>query len=176
MDAFEKSAMARNAVVVLWSDHGWHLGEKMHWRKFTLWEEATHNVLMMKAPGVSVAGGRCDRTVSLMDVFPTLTDVCGLPSKKECEGVSLRALLVNPKAKWDRPAVTTYGRENHAVRSERWRYIRYSDGTEELYDREKDPMEWKNLAGDPKLSGVKAEHGKWLPTVNATEIPSRGKG
>ena len=176
LDAFGKSAVAKDAVVVLWSDHGWHLGEKLHWRKFTLWEEATHNVLMMKAPGVSVAGGRCDRPVSLMDVFPTLSDLCGLPAKKECEGVSLRALLVNPKAKWDRPALTTYGKANHAVRSEKWRYIRYSDGTEELYDREKDPMEWKNLASDPRMAPVKAEHGKWLPKVNATEIPSRGNG
>ncbi len=176
LDAFGKSPLAKNTVIALWSDHGWHLGEKLHWRKFTLWEEATHNVLMMKVPGLTVAGGRCDRPVSLMDVFPTLTDVCGLPPKKECEGVSLRPLLKDPKAKWARPAVTTFGKANHAVRSERWRYIRYSDGTEELYDRQADPMEWKNLAGDPKLAAVKAEHGKWLPKVNAAEIPSRGNG
>ncbi|MBL8238070.1 MAG: sulfatase [Bryobacterales bacterium] len=176
LDAFGKSPLAKNTVVALWSDHGWHLGEKLHWRKFTLWEEATHNVLMMKVPGLTAAGGRCDRTVSLMDVFPTLTDICGLPAKKECEGVSLRPLLKDPKAKWDRPAVTTFGKGNHAVRSEHWRYIRYSDGTEELYDRRADPMEWKNLAGDAKLGAVKADHAKWLPKVNAAEIPSRGNG
>ena len=176
LDAFAKSDLAKNAIVVLWSDHGWHLGEKLHWRKFSLWEEATHNVLMVKAPGVTSTGGRCDRTVSLMDVFPTLADLCGLPAKKECEGVSLRPLLANPKASWDRAALTTYGKDNHAVRTERWRYIRYSDGTEELYDRRQDPMEWKNLAADPNLAAVKADHAKWLPKVNAAEIPTRGGG
>jgi len=176
LDAFEKSPLAKNTVVCLWSDHGWHLGEKLHWRKFSLWEEATHNVLMMKVPGVTKAGGRCDRPVSLMDVFPTLADVCGVPAKKECEGVSLRPLLADPKAKWDRPAVTTFGKDNHSVRSERWRYIRYADGGEELYDRSKDPLEWKNLAGEASLAGVKADLGKWLPRVNAAEIAARGNG
>lgn len=173
LDALEKSPIAKNSIVLLWSDHGWHLGEKLHWRKFTLWEEATHNVLMMKVPGLTQSGGRCDRTVSLMDVFPTLTDVCGLPAKKECEGVSLRPLLANPKANWDRPALTTFGKENHAVRSDHWRYIRYKDGTEELYDRDKDPMEWKNLAADPQYKAVKAEHAKWLPKTNAVEVPAK---
>jgi arylsulfatase A-like enzyme len=174
LDAFQKSPLHENTIVLLWSDHGWHLGEKLHWRKFTLWEEATHNVLMMKVPGLTRPGGRCDRTVSLMDIFPTMTDICGLPPKKGCEGVSLRPLLANPKAKWDRPALTTYGKGNHAVRSDGWRYIRYSDGTEELYDRAKDPLEWKNLAGDPKYAGVKTAHAKWLPAVNAEEIPGKG--
>lgn len=176
LDAFEKSPLAKNAVVLLWSDHGWHLGEKLHWRKFSLWEEATHNVLMMKVPGLTAPGGRCDRTVSLMDVFPTLTDICGLPPKKECEGVSLRPLLANPKAKWDRAALTTYGRANHSVRTERWRYIRYSDGTEELYDRAQDPLEWKNLAGEPKYASVKKEHARWLPQTDAPEIAARPGG
>ncbi len=176
LDAFEKSPLAANTVVVLWSDHGWHLGEKLHWRKFTLWEEATRNVLMVRAPGVTRPGARCDRPASLMDVFPTLTDLCGIPAKKECEGISLRPLLVNPNAKWDRPAVTTFGRNNHAVRSERWRYIRYSDGTEELYDRRRDPQEWKNLAADPKLAAVKTAHAQWIPTVNADELSNRGNG
>lgn len=176
LDGFEKSPLAANTVVVLWSDHGWHLGEKLHWRKFSLWEEATHNVLMMRAPGVTKAGTRCDRAVSLMDVFPTLTDLCGLPSNKACEGVSLKPLLDNPAAKWDRPALTTFGRNNHSVRSEKWRYIRYSDGTEELYDRDRDPLEWKNLAGDAKMAGVKQELAKWLPTVNAPDSPARKGG
>jgi arylsulfatase A-like enzyme len=173
LDGFDKSPLAANTVVVLWSDHGWHLGEKLHWRKFSLWEEATHNVLMFKAPGVTKAGTRCDRAVSLMDVFPTLTDLCGVPANKVCEGVSLKPLLANPAAKWDRPALTTYGRNNHSLRSEKWRYIRYSDGTEELYDREKDPLEWKNLAGEAAHAKVKQELAKWLPTVNAPDAPSR---
>jgi len=172
LDGFEKSPLAANTVICLWSDHGWHLGEKLHWRKFSLWEEATHNVLMMKVPGLTQPG-RCDRPVGLIDVFPTLADVCGLPAKAECEGRSLRPLLSNPKAKWDRPVLTTYGRNNHSIRSEDWRYIRYSDGGEELYDRKNDPLEWKNLASDPKFASVKADHIRWLPKVNAGEPGSQ---
>jgi arylsulfatase A-like enzyme len=176
LDGLDRSPYANNTAVVLWSDHGWHLGEKLHWRKFTLWEEATHNVLMMSVPGLTKAGSRCDRTVSLLDVFPTLTDVCGLSAKKECEGVSLRPLLKDPKTAWERGALTTYGRNNHAIRTEKWRYIRYSDGGEELYDRDRDPMEWKNLAADPQFAKIKQDLAKWLPRENAAEVGSRKKG
>ncbi len=134
VDALEAGPHADNTVIVLWSDHGWHLGEKLHWRKFALWEEATRNVLALVAPMVTKPGGRCARTVNLMDLYPTLIDLCGLPRKDGLEGMSLTPLLSNPSAHWDRPSVTTYLRGNHSVRSERWRYIRYSDGTEELYD------------------------------------------
>jgi len=85
--------------------------------------------------------------------------------------VSLRPLLGDPNAKWDRPALTTHGRLNHTVRSEKWRYIRYSDGGEELYDREKDPLEWTNLAAKPQLAKVKAELAAWLPKTNAADTP-----
>lgn len=172
LDAYEKSPFKQNSIIVLWSDHGWHLGEKLHWRKFSLWEEATHNVLMVVAPGVTKPGSRCDRTVSLMDVYPTLVDLCGLPRRAGLEGVSLRPLLADAKAKWDRPAVTTYFRNNHSVRSEEWRYIRYEDGTEELYDRKQDPLEWKNLAADPKLAAVKQKLAQWLPTINVEDVPA----
>jgi arylsulfatase A-like enzyme len=170
LDAYDKSAFKQNSVIVLWSDHGWHLGEKLHWRKFSLWEEATHNVLMVVAPGLTKPGSRCDRTVSLMDIYPTLVDLCGLPPRAGLEGVSLRPLLANAKAAWDRPAVTTYFRNNHSVRTEEWRYIRYEDGTEELYDRKKDPLEWKNLAADAKLAPVKQKLAQWLPTTNVEGI------
>jgi arylsulfatase A-like enzyme len=170
LDAYDKSAFKQNSVIVLWSDHGWHLGEKLHWRKFSLWEEATHNVLMVVAPGLTKPGSRCDRTVSLMDIYPTLVDLCGLPPRAGLEGVSLRPLLANAKAAWDRPAVTTYFRNNHSVRTEEWRYIRYEDGTEELYDRKKDPLEWKNLAAEPKLEPVKQKLAQWLPTTNVEGI------
>lgn len=172
LDAYEKSPFKQSSLIVLWSDHGWHLGEKLHWRKFSLWEEATHNVLMVVAPGVTKPGSRCDRTVSLMDIYPTLVDLCGLPSRAGLEGVSLRPLLADAKAKWDRPALTTYFRNNHSVRSEEWRYIRYEDGTEELYDRKKDPLEWKNLAADPKLAAVKQKLAQWLPTTNVEDVPT----
>ena len=90
-----------------------------------------------------------------------------MPIRESLEGVSLRPLLQNPDAEWDRPALTTHGRNNHALRSERWRYIRYADGTEELYDHEADPLEWTNLAGDPQYDDVKKELSEWFPEVNA---------
>ncbi|HOZ48564.1 MAG TPA: sulfatase [Candidatus Hydrogenedentes bacterium] len=176
MDAFERSPHADNTIVVLWGDHGWHLGEKLHWRKFTLWEEATRNPFMMVVPGVTKPGGRCDRTVSLMDVYPTLVDLCGLDACGPQAGVTLRPLLENPQAEWDRPALTTYGRNNHSVRSEQWRYIRYHDGTEELYDHAKDPMEWTNLAGREDLAAVKKDLAQWFPSINAEDARSIGGG
>jgi len=171
LDAFDKSAYADNTIIVLWSDHGWHLGEKLHWRKFSLWEEATHNVLMMVAPGLTKPNRRCSRPVTMLDIYPTLIDLCGLTPKKTLEGKSLLPLLKNPKAKWDRPALTTHGRNNHSLRTERFRYIRYSDGTEELYDRKKDEMEWTNLAEDPKHANTKKQLAKWLPKTNVPDSP-----
>jgi arylsulfatase A-like enzyme len=171
LDALETSAYAANTIVVLWSDHGWHLGEKLHWRKFALWEEATRNVFIVSAPGVTKAGTRCDRTVSAMDIYPMLIDLCGLTAKPGLEGVSIMPLLKNPSAKWEHPAITTYERGNHSVRNERWRYIRYHDGTEELYDHDTDQMEWTNLAGKPQYAKVKQELAKWLPKTDAQDSP-----
>ncbi|MFN3322477.1 MAG: sulfatase [Bryobacteraceae bacterium] len=175
IDAFDGSPIARNTVVVLWSDHGWHLGEKLHWRKFSLWEESTRNVLTIVAPGVSKPGGRCGRTVSLIDIYPTLIDVCGLPARRGLEGANLTPLLRNPAAAWNRPALTTFNRNNHSVRSERWRYTRYDDGTEELYDHQSDPMEWNNLASKPEHAAVKRDLARWIPKVNAPDsVRERG--
>ena len=171
VDAFYESPYADNTIIVLWSDHGWHLGEKLHWRKFALWEEATHNVLMVVAPGITRPGQRCSRPVTMLDVYPTLIDLCNLAGKEELEGRSLLPLLKEPKAEWERPALTTHGRNNHSLRSERWRYIRYSDGTEELYDHDKDPLEWKNLAGDSEYDRVKNRLTKWLPKTNVPDSP-----
>ncbi|HUQ93802.1 MAG TPA: sulfatase [Bryobacteraceae bacterium] len=166
LDALDQSEYRDNTTIILWSDHGWHLGEKLHWRKFALWEEATHNVLMIAAPGVTKPGGRCERPVSLLDVYPTLLELQGLPAKPGLEGVTLVPLLRNPAAVWDRPAVTTFGLKNHSVRGERFRYIRYSDGGEELYDHKVDDLEWHNLAADPRYEIIKRDLSRWLPTVN----------
>ena len=171
INALEKSAYADNTVIILWSDHGWHLGEKLHWRKFALWEEATHNVLMVVAPGVTQPGQRCSRPVSMIDIYPTLIELCNLAPKKELEGKSLLPLLKNPEAKWDRPALTTHGRNNHSLRSQRFRYIRYSDGTEEFYDPDKDALEWNNLANERKYAETKKKLAKWLPQTNVPEMP-----
>jgi len=176
IDALDKSPNKDNTIVVLWGDHGWHLGEKQHWRKFTLWEEATRAPLIFVAPGVTKPESVCNRTVDFMGIYPTLCDLCGLPVPGHVQGKSLKPLLANPEAPWDQPALTTYMFNNHAVRSERWRYIRYNDGSEELYDEDKDPMEWTNVAARPELAAVKAELARFLPATNAPDAGPRNGG
>lgn len=171
LDVLDQSSYRDNTIIVLWGDHGWHLGEKHHWRKFALWEEATRTPLILVAPGVTKAGSVCERPMDFMHIYPTVAELCGLPVGSHLEGVSFVPLLKDPKAPWERPAVMTHGRNNHAVRSERWRYIRYADGSEELYDHQSDPMEWKNLATDPKHTKIKAELAAWLPKTNAPDAP-----
>jgi arylsulfatase A-like enzyme len=127
-------------------------------------------------PNTTKAGGVCDRPVDLMSVYPTLCGLCGLPKPKHVEGEDLRPLLADPKARWDKAALTTFHKDNHAVRTEKWRYIRYADGGEELYDHDADPYEWANLAGDPKFAEVKKELQKHLPTVNKPELPRGNAG
>jgi len=170
LDALDQSPYADDTAIVLWSDHGWHLGEKLHWRKFTPWEEATHNPLIMVAPGVTTPGSRCSRAVSLLDIYPTLMHLFGFDPPGNLDGQNLASLLSNPEAERLRPVLTTVGKNNHALRSERWRYIRYEDGTEELYDHENDDLEWHNLADDPAYADIKIELANWLPEVNADEI------
>ena len=169
LDALDASEYRDNTIIVLWSDHGWHLGEKLHWKKFSLWEEATHNLLMITAPGVTRANTRCDQPVSLIDIYPTLVELCGLTPNEALQGQSLVRFLKNPGDTWERPALSTCGRLNHSLRTKRWRYIRYKDGTEELYDRDADPMEWTNLlwgSPDPEHRAIADDLAKWLPTVN----------
>ncbi|QDV39442.1 sulfatase [Tautonia plasticadhaerens] len=171
LDALDASGHRDDTIIVFWGDHGWHLGEKEHWRKFALWEEATRVPLIVVAPGVTGPNGRSERTVSLLDLYPTLIDLCDLPLRPGLEGEGLTPLLRDPAASWDRPVVTTHGRGNHAVRSERWRYIRYADGSEELYDHEADPREWTNLADDPRWQAVTAELAESLPKTDAPDAP-----
>lgn len=175
VDALNKSKYKDNTIIVLFGDHGWHLGEKEHWRKFALWEEATRVPFIIVAPGLTKANTAVNRTVSLMDIYPTLIDLCKLPAKSGLEGNSIVPLLKNPEATWNHPSVTTHGLGNHSVRNERYRYIVYEDGTEELYDHDTDPQEWKNLANDPKYASVKKELIVFLPKVNAPNAP-RHKG
>jgi arylsulfatase A-like enzyme len=172
LDALAASPQRDNTIIVLWSDHGWHLGEKQHWHKFTLWEESTRAPLLWVVPGVTRPGGVCARTVDFTHIFPTLCDFAGLPAPARLDGVSIRPLLANPSAAWSTPAVTTYKFGNHAVRSERWRYIRYANGDEELYDHEADPLEWKNLAGEAQFASVKTELAQWLPKKNQPTFAS----
>lgn len=167
----DSSRYSRNTIIVLWGDHGWHLGEKHHWRKFSLWEEACRAPLMIIAPGVTSAGSKCGRTVDFVDVYPTLSDLCGLPVGNHLDGESIVPLLKNPDQEWNHPAITSHGRLNDSVRTERWRLIRYRDGSEELYDHDNDPMEWKNLAGQEEFTKVARELAAWLPKKHAPTAP-----
>ncbi len=178
IDALDAGPHKDNTIIVLWTDHGWHLGEKEHWRKFALWHRATRTPMMISVPeGVtglpsgSAQGKQCRQATSLMDIYPTLIDLCGLTPKKEIAGKSLVPLLKNPDKKTGRAIVTTHGRNNHAIRDERWRYIRYADGSEELYDHKSDPNEWTNIAADPRHSQTKKRLAGFLPQTNVPDAP-----
>ncbi len=168
MDALEKSPYANNTIVIFWGDHGWHLGEKRHWSKSTLWEESTRAPLLAMVPGMKPA--RIDQPVSFLDIYPTLVELAGLPENDRLEGQSLVPLMHNPELEWRRPALTTHGKNNHTLRSQRWRYTHYADGGEELYDHQSDPMEWNNLAGDPEFTAVKERMQQYLPSSNADDV------
>jgi arylsulfatase A-like enzyme len=170
LDALDKSPDRDNTIVVLWGDHGWHLGEKHHWRKFALWEEATRAPLLWVVPGVTKPNTVTGRTIDFMSIYPTLCDLCGIPTPTHVQGKSVRDLLANPSAAHDEPALTTYLPSNHAVRNEGWRYIRYKDGGEELYDETRDPNEWTNLADAPEQKARKADMARWMPTTDKPEV------
>lgn len=161
LDSLKQSPHSNNTIVVLWSDHGWHLGEKGHWHKSTLWEAATRVPLIICSPRSTPS--RCDQPVNLLDLFPTLNELCGTEPIHGLDGTSLVPLLKNVDADWDRPSVIEFQRGNAAVRSARYRYIRYRNGGEELYDHQADPHEWHNLAGQVELNDVQRDHARWLP-------------
>jgi arylsulfatase A-like enzyme len=175
LDALEKSAYKDNTIVCLWSDHGWSLGEKEHWRKFALWEEPTRTVFIWKVPGMTPAGVQSPRPVDYMSIYPTLCALTGVKKPAHVEGLDISPLLKNPTAKWEIPALTTWLNSNHALRTEQWRYIRYADGSEELYNHESDPNEWTNVASDPKHAELKAGLAKYFPAKNAPDLP-HGRG
>ncbi|MBM3765525.1 MAG: hypothetical protein FJW32_09045 [Acidobacteria bacterium] len=172
LDGLAQSPHASNTVIVFWSDNGWHLGEKEHWHKSTLWQRSTRVPLIFAGPGIRQPGVARQQAVSLLDIYPTLVDLCGLPKRPNLEGLSLRPQLNDATVKRP-PAVIDFMRGNHAVRDERWRYIRYHDGTEELYDERSDPQDWRNLAADPKHAAKKAELARWVPKSSAPSKPER---
>lgn len=172
IEVLDQSPYADSTIVVFWSDNGYHCGEKNHWEKTTLWEQSALTPLAIRTPGARHAGARCVRTVGTIDLFPTLVDLCGLAAPEHTlDGVSLRPLLENPDGTWDRPALTTYGERYASVRDERFRYIRYPDGTEEFYDHSADPHELENLAASAEFTEVKQRLGRWIPD---TWTPSFG--
>ncbi len=162
-------------IVVFWGDHGWHLGEKQHWRKFALWNDATRVPFCVIAPNVTKPGGVCEAPVDLLGIYPTLCDLAGIPAPAHLEGANLRPLLEDPAADWDTPAICTHGRGNHMVQTRHQRYIRYENGAEEFYDHREDPNEWTNLAGQEETAEMRRELAKWLPKqeVEPGEISRR---
>jgi arylsulfatase A-like enzyme len=176
LDALKNSKYADNTIVVLWGDHGWHLGEKLRFRKATLWKESTQMPFIIHLPGME-SQKDCYRNVNLLDLYPSLIELCGLPAK-ELDGKSFKPLFENPKLPWD-PTVTTADKGNHSVMSEKWHYIAYNDGSEELYSMDKDPMEWKNLASEktPELEQVKTHLRTFLPKKEVDSLSNaKGKG
>ena len=170
----ERLGLAQNTVVVFISDHGYHLGEHGQWQKMTVFEEAARVPLIIAAPGMKAAGKATTRLAELVDVYPTIADLCGLAAPKELEGTSLRPLLDDPQRRWKKGAFTQviHGQQGgrtakpsaktamgRSVRNERYRYTEWNEGEDgvELYDHQADPHEWHNLAADPKSAGVLQE-------------------
>ena len=149
MDQLEQSKHAENTWVILWSDHGWHLGEKRHWGKWTGWRESTRVPLIIVPPlneKQAIRGESCDEPVSLLDLYPTLIEICQLPEKKGLGGQSLMPLMRAPRTVINRHVFTMFNPGNVAITGHQWKYIRYASGEEELYNIKNDPNEWLNLA------------------------------
>ena len=173
ISALDASPYAKNTIVVLWSDHGWHLGSKGHWHKSTLWEEATRVPLIIEAPGFKP--NVCDAPVNLISIFPTLLDLCGEQVPDELDGPSLVPLMKKPDRPWTEPAVIEFRRGNAAVRDSRYRFIKYANGGEELYDHTNDPSEWHNIADHPESHSIKKRLSKWLPTKWAKSAATKSQ-
>ena len=164
MDALDESGQADNTIIVLWADHGFHLGEKDSWGKMTLWEETTHVPFIVVAPGITTPGSRSDEVVSTQSIYATLMELTGLDRPEWVDGSSLVPLLENPDMEWDDVAITTYGDYgNFSVRGDKHRYIIYSNGEEELYDNEIDPNEYINLINDPRYATIRDELAARIP-------------
>jgi arylsulfatase A-like enzyme len=170
LDSLERGPNRDNTIVIFVSDHGVHIGEKMHWWKMTLWNQTTHIPMIMRVPGLTPSGAVSPRMVSTQDIYPTLLSILHYPAKAGVEGRDISALLANPYKEWPYPVRTTAGYKNHSLISETYRYTKYLDGFEEVYDETKDPNEFYNIASRPDMASVKADLGKWLPTLDVPEI------
>ncbi len=174
--ALKESVYAENTIVVLWSDHGWQLGEKKHWRKFALWENVNKSMLMIKSPKIKInlpdgsAKGNANSLVSLIDIYPTLVELGGLPPRKNLDGKSLVPILKNTETFDNRAIITTYDYGSYSVRYEDWHYIQYIDGSKELYDLNKDPQEWTNLNKDPSYQDTIKMMATYIPE-NPVDLP-----
>lgn len=181
LDALESGPNSKDTIVVLWSDHGWHLGEKQHWQKYTGWRACTRVPLIVRVPQGTVGfkagtkpGTVSNAPVSLLSLFPTLVELCGLPPQEEIHAPSLTPLLNDPKAEWPHMAFTQLMKpNNYSVSGSRWRYIHYRNGDQELYDIKNDPYEWKNLADDAQYAHQIARLKKHVPEKFAKFVPAK---
>lgn len=181
LDALATSDYADNTIVIVFSDHGWQLGEKEHWQKFALWENLIKSVLMVKVPdrllgesGKKQKGSNSYQNVSLVDIFPTLTELCNLPAKKGVTGRSLIPLLENPNSEaWNHPIISMHSDSYFSVRKDDWHYIAYSEEEEELYDLKNDPEEWKNLAGESEYAVVIQELKPHIPSERKAFVKTK---
>jgi iduronate 2-sulfatase len=194
LQALKETGLDKNTIVIFTSDHGWGNGEKDYLYKNSLWQESTRVPLIIRAPGFSVNGKKCEQPVSLVDLYPTLLDLCDLPSNtmkndkgRPLDGFSLKPLLQNPETgKWDGPdyAITALYKwaqyydpafQNYSLRFKDWRYIRYENGKEELYHTVKDDHEWNNLAQNKKFEKKLAEFRTQLLSIIPKSIPEKPK-
>ena len=176
LDALDASPYAKNTIIVLWSDHGYHHGEKGDWGKHTLWERTSNVPFVWAGPGVA-KGATSDVTVSLIDMYPTFVELCDLPkTPHKLEGTSIAQTLSKPAKAKDRNVYLPHMfPESYAIMNKQWRYIRYKDGTEELYDVQKDPNEWNNLAEQAKYADLKKRLASEAPTSFAPPSKKRKK-
>ena len=181
LKALQEGPNRDDTIVVLWSDHGWHLGEKQHWQKFTAWRVCTRVPLIVRVPTGAVglpqgtqAGSYCAKPVNLLSLFPTLTELAGLPAKPGNDGPSIVPLLDNPHGDWPHVSVTHLAEPgSYGLSTERWRYIHYAGGDEELYDCQADPHEWNNLAGEAEHATRLAQLRALAPQTFAPRVPPK---
>lgn len=170
LDALDKSPYRDNTIVIFVGDNGWHLGQKEHWGKVTLWNEAARVPLIWVVPGLTEPGSKCKSAVDLMSIYPTVCQLAGIPIPKHVEGVSIKPLLTDAKAAWTRPALSTMYAGNNTTCTSEWRYIRYKDGSEELYHETADPYEWTNLASHVEFTDIKKNLASYMPVTNAPPV------
>jgi arylsulfatase A-like enzyme len=173
LDALDASPAAANTVIVFWGDHGWHLGEKEHWGKWTGWQRSTRVPLLIAPPHTGSTanfprGATCADPVGLIDLYPTLIDLSGIAARPGLAGTSLAPLLKNPPTTSGRHILTSFDAGNFAVTGAHWRYLRYADGNEELYDSVNDPHEWTNLAGRPEVRAIQQMMAAKIPVLPAS--------
>lgn len=172
IEALEKSDYTENTIVIIFSDNGFHIGTKNHWEKNTLWDGSAEVPLIIKVPDSDLCGQTIDTPVGLIDIYPTLTELCRLkPPVQYLDGQSLVPLLMKSGNQQYKPVLTSLGENLVSIRSDKYRYIQYPDGDSELYDIDNDPFEWNNLIGKEGTEELVKEHQKYIPAVFVKELP-----